>query len=80
MNKRIQQLFSQSINMQTVMDSRAFGHWPLDDADLEQFAKLVIQECVCIIQENDRNSITDDWDIALRNAVDDINDHFNLEG
>lgn len=48
MNERIKELIIETIGKEGVIDSRAFGHWALSDEELEKFAKLIVQECARI--------------------------------
>jgi hypothetical protein len=58
MNERIKELIIKVLGKEGVIESRAFGHWALDDAELEKFAELIVKECMILAQidENQFNA------------------------
>lgn len=49
MNKRIRELLAKTLDNNTIIASKAFGHWPLYDEDLEKFAQSIVRECTNIM-------------------------------
>lgn len=79
MNNKIKELAVQAgISFIPYMDSEGEHPDAVHSHHLEQFAKLVVKECVRIIEENDK-LCADEWDYAEQNFVATILTQFGIE-
>ena len=77
MNEQIKQLANQMFSMEQFEYAEEF----LNDEFIEQFAKLVVQECMWKIMNRKEEAIEYDWDVdeAMSAAIEDISEHFGIE-
>lgn len=85
MNKRINELaiqaggvwqggYVEQANGDSVYTEHKFVHG--GDMDVEQFARLLVQECLDQCADNGSN---DEWDKGVRWAANQIKEHFGVE-
>ena len=76
MNKRIQELFHESIeDCDGTMKDRVYS---LKRSEIEKFAELIIKECITQASISNGHG-NKQWDKALTFAVDNIKKHFGVE-
>ena len=69
MNERIKELASQCWDLR--LDGRHF--------DQEQFAELIVRECIDIVDDAERGGSNEVWDNAVKFIRRDLQEHFGVE-
>ena len=69
MNQRIKELASQCWDLR--LDGQHF--------DQEQFAELIVRECIDIVDDAERGGSNEVWDNAVKFIRRDLQEHFGVE-
>jgi len=84
MNKRIQQLAEQAglnyhnwITKESNVNNGDFKYPRLED--YENFAELIVKECISIVDDAERGGSNDVWDNAVKFIKRDLQEHFGVE-
>lgn len=81
MNERIKELFAKTLDNDTIIASKAFGHWPLYEEDLQKFAELIVKECaeVCYHHSIAAGGVDTAFGYGYKDCGNDIKKHFGVE-
>jgi hypothetical protein len=74
MNERIKQLMGKA----TTIEEHGWGA-SYENFDREKFAKLIVAECLGIVDDAERGGSNDIWDNAVKFIRRDLREHFGVE-
>jgi hypothetical protein len=74
MNERIKQLMGKA----TTIEEHGWGA-SYENFDREKFAKLIVAECLGIVDDAERGGSNDIWDNAVKFIRQDLREHFGVE-